>query len=298
MGLSIKIVIFVTTILLTGSCAAPDQEISRIKSLTGKTFTGKKYYLGWGHASQEDQQFMHNETKYDVLHTHEIFTNGLGGRYDGAKLVGEGNNQAILSAFSQIKSKLTPNDMYVQYSSGHGFEGGLQFGGSWREIASRILSLPAKEIIIFTMSCHSGGLIDEINRNQAAWRNFRSQGRTLFVMTSSTLEQTSSTGPGFVNGGPAGSAGSAFGHALWKSLWGDADGAFDGVKDGFIELAEIETFVKMKTRQLGGHTPVTTGAYSKGLIMNRVPKSTDGLSYPTGSPVNQSNNLANNDSNF
>jgi hypothetical protein len=293
-----KNLIIICVTITIGSCAVPQENFSRLGSLTGKTFAGKKYYLGWGHADANDPAMMHNETKYDVLHTHEIFTHGLGGRYDGAKLVGQGNNEQILSSFEQIKSKMTRNDMYVQYSSGHGSEDGLQYGGSWSEIADRLLQLPAKEIIVFTMSCHSGGLVNEINRNQAKWRSFKEQGRTLFVMTSSTLEQTSSTGPAGAVSGPEGSEGSAFGHSLWKALWGDADGAYDGVKDGFIELGEIEVFVKNRTKQLGGHNPVSTGSYNSGLIMNRVPKSTDGLTYPTQVEGNESNSLVSLDPQF
>lgn len=256
------------------------ESASSVGSLTGKYFSGKKFYLGWGHAGNGDPDDMHNETKFDVLHTHEIFTRELGGAYAGAKLVGSGSNEAILQSFGQIKGQLGPTDMFVQYSSGHGFESGLQYGGDYNEIASRVLALPAREIITFTMACHSGGLIDTYNSMQSQWAQFAQSGRTFFAMASSTVDQTSSTGPGSDgSGGPYGSAGSAFGHALWKALSGEADGAFDGVRDGFVELGEIELFVKRRTEEIGGHTPVTTGAYNPGLIMNRVPTSFDGLSY-------------------
>ena len=266
-------------LMTLSACNAPKDEISRIKSLTSNNYTGKKYYFGWGHADTNDPENMQNETKYDVLHTHEIFTKGLGGKYDGTKLVGGGSTPAIISAFSQIKSVIRSEDMYVQYSSGHGFEDGLQFGGTYSEIAERILSLPAKEIIVFTMACHSGGLVDMLNQNKALWSDLKSKGRTLYVMSSSKVSQTSSTGPDQLSEGPYGSAGSAFGHSLWKALLGEADGSYDGVKDGFIDLGEVENYVKKRTKELGGHDPVTTGIYNTGLIMNRVPGSTDSLSY-------------------
>jgi hypothetical protein len=263
---------------------------STLSSLTGKNFTGKKYYFGWGSAGEGDPMSMQNETKYDVLHTHEIFTNQLGGSYTGTKLVDSISNEQINSSFGQIKSAVTANDMFVQYSAGHGFEQGLQYGGNYDEIASRVLSLPAKEIIVFTMACHSGGLVDAFNSMQSQWSGFAAQGRTLYVMSSSTVQQTSSTGPGVDSqvAGPEGSAGSAFGHALWKALAGQADGAYDGIKDGYIELGEIETYVKRRTREIGGHDPVTTGTYNAGLIMNRVPTSTDGLSYADRGTTNAS----------
>lgn len=257
-----------------------DGQASKVLSLTGSTFKGKKLYLGWGHAGQGDPENMHNEVKYDVLHTHEIFTKELGGTYTGTKLLANGSTEAIVSAFNQIKSQSTADDMFVQYSSGHGFQQGLQYGGNYTDIASRILSLPSKEIIVFTMACHSGGLVDTFNSMRSQWEGFAAQGRTLFVMSSSTVQQQSSTGPGADGmGGPSGSAGSAFGHALWKALMGEADGAFDGVKDGFLDLGEIEAYTKSKTKQVGGHDPTSTGSYNPGLVMNRVPTTADGLSF-------------------
>lgn len=51
------------------------------RSLTGPDFSGQKYYLGWGAAGPSDPSMMQNEVKYDVLHTHDIFTKDLGGSY-------------------------------------------------------------------------------------------------------------------------------------------------------------------------------------------------------------------------
>lgn len=273
------------------ACNPPATENgSIVRSLTGKNFNGKKYYFAWGHASPQDPQNMHNEVKYDVLHTHEIFTKDIGGSYAGTKLIERGQENQIESQFNQLKSQITANDMFIQYSSGHGMPTGLVVGGSYSSIASRILSLPAKEIIVLTMACHSGGLVDTFNQMKSQWANFEAQGRTLFVMSSSTVQQTSSTGPGTDSEtvGPQGSAGSAFGHALWKALIGDSDGAYDGVKDGFIDLGEIEVYTKQRTQQIGGHNPVSTGSYNPGLIMNAVPKDRSALSYADRGTTNAS----------
>lgn len=248
-------------------------------SLTGSNYTGKKFYLGWGHADPNDNSMMKNETKYDVLKTHDIFTKDIGGKYEGKKLVEQtGSNEAINENFAEIAQKTTPNDQYVQYSSGHGFPQGLQFGGSYTTMANRILSLNAKEMISFTMACYSGGLVNEFNRRKSEWANYKEQGRTLFVMASSTVQQQSSTGPGMDSenpDNPYGSAGSAFGHALYRALKGEADGYIDGVQDGFVDLGEIEAYTKYLTRRIGGHTPVATGAYNPGLIMNKALTATD-----------------------
>lgn len=134
--------------------------------------------------------------------------------------------------------------------------------------------MPAKEVVIFIMACYSGNLIDSFNAKKSVWNNWQAQGRTLMVMASSQDNEESSTGPGTdpdEPNGPDGSAGSAFGYSLWKALIGYADGYVDGVKDGFISLEEIRDFAKAKAQQVGGQTPVSTGAYNGTLVMNRVP---------------------------
>jgi len=261
------------------------------RSLTGDDYTGKKYYFGWGSAHPKDPNLMHNEVKYDVLHTHDIFTQAIGGNYLGTKLIGPNvNRDQIYAEWNRIKDVMTPEDMYVQYSSGHGHQTALMVGVTYNEMRDMALSYPAKEIIIFTMACKSGGLVDAFNNKKSVWQDWGAQGRTLMVLSSSKTSQNSATGPGTDKdeaGGPKGSAGSAFGHALWKSLIGYADGFVDGVKDGYISLGEIQKFTVYRTKQLGGHTPVSTGVYNDGLIMNKVPPkaylatlrdSTEGLS--------------------
>jgi len=245
------------------------------RSLTGEDYTGKKYYLGWGAAGSGDPSMMQNEVKYDVLHTHDIFTKEVGGSYVGTKLIGPSTNASQIKAeWKRISDAMTAEDMYVQYSSGHGSQSGLGVGVKYAEMRDAALNMKAKEIIIFTMACYSGNLVESFNAKKDVWQNFPSQGRTLFVMSSSSKSQTSSTGPGTdsdESGGPNGSAGSAYGHALWKALIGYADGYVDGVKDGYLSLGEIRDFATWKTNDVGGHKPVTTGAYTASLIMNRKP---------------------------
>ena len=127
------------------------------------------------------------------------------------------------------------------------------------------------------MACYSGGVVKEIEKRRSSWENYKKEGRTFFVMSSSPASQTSSTGTGNGEkpGAPMGSSGSAFGHALWKSLAGDADGYVDGVKDGFVDLGEIEAYTKFKTQQIGGHMPQVAGSYNPSLIMNKVVTSAD-----------------------
>lgn len=245
------------------------------RSLSDEGFDGKKYYLGWGAVGGGDPSNMQNEVKYDVAHTHDIFTKKVGGDYESTTLIA---NQATASSvrnqWSMLKSQITPKDMYVQYSSGHGMQTGLGIGVSYNEMRDAALAMSAKEIVVFTMACFSGGLVNAFNAKKTSWQDFPSRGRTLFVMSSSSASQESSTGPGTdpgEPGGPEGSAGSAFGHALWKALIGEADGFLDGVKDGYLSLEEIRDYAVWRTKQIGGHTPQFTGSYSGALVMNATP---------------------------
>jgi len=252
----------------------PERSWLTPQSLTASDYTGKKFYLGFG---DKLSGYMGNEVKYDLAHTHDIFTGKLGGEYQGTKLLGAEHDD-VIAQWKKIRSEMEKNDMYVQYSSGHGSEEGLLDGVSYDEIRDNALSLPAREVIIFTMACYSGNLVKSFNRRREVWQNWEEEGRTLLVMTSSQPDETSQTGPGKDGDephGPKGSAGSAFGHALWKALIGYADGYVDGVKDGFVSLGEIKAYTRDVVRKLtdGTQNPVFTGVFNPGLIMNRVPSS-------------------------
>lgn len=254
--------------------AEDDRSKASFESLSNKDFKGKKHYFGWGVAANGDPNSMHNEVKFDVLHTHDIFTQRWGGGYIGNKIIGQVSAKNVRDQWAALNERLSAEDMYVQYSSGHGFDKGLAIGITYEEIANQILKMKAKEVIVFIMACYSGGLINQLNARKSEWEKWRSEGRTLFVMASSPAHQTSSTGPGTDRDEPNnqnGSAGSAFGHALWKALIGYADGSIDGVKDGYISLEEIISYTTKRTQEIGGHKPVFTGVYTPSLIINRVP---------------------------
>lgn len=244
-------------------------------SLTGPAFLGKKYYLGWGAAHKRDPDMMQNEVESDVRHTQTVFEEQLGGNYLGKKLVHkEATGDAIKDAWKEIGTKLTNQDMYLQYSSGHGNRKDLAVGVTYEEMRDSVLAFPAKEIVIFTMACHSGGLVEAFNQKESEWKDFPSKGRSLFVMASSDVDSESGTGPGTDPDEPKGengTAGSAFGHAVWKSITGSADGFVDGIKDGFVSLEEMREYATLRTMQIGHHRPVHTGAYIPEVIMTRVP---------------------------
>ena len=265
----------VATIALGQIACGKNPGTANLSSITEPDYTGTKHYFGWG---EYLTGFMGNETKYDVQHTHDLFTSGLGGDYEGRKLtVQEFDQDEIQREWNSIRDNFKPEDMYVQYSSGHGYDDGLAVGVRYDEMRDYAMSLNARETIVFTMACYSGNLVDSFNARKREWENHRAEGRTLFVMASSESDDTSSTGPGRdpdEPNGPNGSAGSAFGHSLWKALIGYADRKGNGMTgnaDGKISLQEIIAFTVKKTQQIGGHTPVFTGSYDPALVIAKVP---------------------------
>lgn len=256
---------------LSACNAEHSYRVGDLQSLTLSDSAAKKYYFGFG---QVLDGFMGNETKYDVKHTHDIFASGAGGNYESKTLVDRDfDTSDVVSSLRTIADKTRADDMYVQYSSGHGYEGGLAVGGDYDTLLDSALGMKAKEVVIFTMACYSGTEVETANQRRSQWQSWAAQGRTFFVMSSSAGSETSSTGPGMddAQDGPEGSAGSAYGHSLWKSLSGEADGALDGIKDGFISLGEIAAFATEKTQIIGRHSPQVTGVYNPNLIMNKVP---------------------------
>ena len=270
--------LFASTFSVVALCSAAcgkNPGPSNLSSITDPDYDGTKYYLGWG---EYLTGFMGNETKYDVQHTHDLFTSGLGGAYEGRKLSGkEFDQDDIQREWNSIRDNFKPEDMYVQYSSGHGYDDGLAVGVRYDEMRDYAMSLNGRETIVFTMACYSGNLVDSFNARKREWEDYRAEGRNLFVMASSESHDTSSTGPGRdpdEPNGPNGSAGSAFGHALWKALIGYADrkgNGMNGNADGKISLEEIINFTVKKTQQVGGHTPVYTGSYDPALVIAKVP---------------------------
>lgn len=252
-----------------------DPATGRLSSITEPGYTGTKHYFGWG---EYLSGFMGNETRYDVAHTHNLFTSVHGGDYRGRQLTGRPfDAEDIQREWDAIRDNFSSDDMYVQYSSGHGFSDGLAVGVSYDQMRDYALSLNARETIVFTMACYSGNLVDSFNEMRSSWQDYQAQGRNLFVMASSESDDTSSTGPGRdpdEPNGPNGSAGSAFGHALWKALIGYADRKGNGMQgngDGRISLQEIISYTVRKTQTIGGHTPVYTGSYDPALVIAKVP---------------------------
>jgi hypothetical protein len=136
-----------------------------------------------------------------------------------------------------------------------------EHGGAllWDEYTDLLLSIPAKNVVVLTMSCFSGGFVEYLNsppvRNR--WKDrWQKEGRNLIVMTSQNGQLSSDPilkDKELVN---------PFTYAVAMALEGDADGfALDGgrpvpgqPKDGKISVGEMIDFILYTTENTVSET--------------------------------------------
>lgn len=194
-----------------------------------------------------------------------------------------------------------PDDTVVIYTHCHGrqngFEAAQPLGGIvvdlpvrrpehagtllWDEYADLLLAIPARNVVVLTMACFAGGLVDHLESAAVAprWRERRSkEGRNLVVLTSQNAALTSE---------PIGKDGvlvNPFTLAVARGFAGAADGftltdgapAPPGAKDGAISIGELIDFVLDQTEHTRSDLPsrpntakpCATGSYDRGDILS------------------------------
>ena len=130
---------------------------------------------------------------------------------------------------------------------------------SWEQYADLLLEIPAKNVVVLTMSCYSGGLIERLNSPEVRrrWENRKREGRNLVVLTSQNKElmsppivkQRELINP-FTYAVSAAFAGQADGFTL---VDGKADNA--GPKDGRLTVGELIDYVLHTTEQTKSDAP-------------------------------------------
>lgn len=195
-----------------------------------------------------------------------------------------------------------PDDTVVIYTHSHGRQNGFEaeqpLGGIvvdlpvrrpehagtllWDEYADLLLAIPARNVVVLTMACFAGGLVEHLESEAVAprWRERRSkEGRNLVVLTSQNAELKSE---------PIGKDGvlvNPFTLAVARGLAGAADGfalvegaaAPPGAKDGTISIGELVDFVLDETEHTRSDLPsrpntakpCVTGSYDRGDILSR-----------------------------
>ena len=156
----------------------------------------------------------------------------------------------ILDRINHYKENLTKDDTFVLYSHSHGTksrngrEGGLLLGPrqifSWSEYAKLITEIPTKKVIVFTMACYSGLLIDALNEIQSSWSSREREGRSFIVI--SVTSNSLPSGPVEVNGEVI--------NPLTYSLIKAFEGESDLNNDGKISLDELSQYVMESTEEI------------------------------------------------
>jgi hypothetical protein len=189
-----------------------------------------------------------------------------------------------------------PQDTVVIYTHSHGCRNGfeqsqplggividlpikrLPHGGTmlWDECADQILRIPAKNVIVLTMACFSGGFVDHLNSKEVEnrWKDRRvNEGRNFVVLTSQDSSLTSD---------PIGKGGeivNPFTYSVAKALDGEADGftltdgkpVVDHYKDGKLSVGELIEFILYTTKNTASDrarikntaNPMSTGSFNR-----------------------------------
>jgi hypothetical protein len=180
----------------------------------------------------------------------------------------------------RLAKETGPNDTVIIYTHSHGrrngFEDAQPLGGLvmdlpirrperrgtllWDEYAELILDLPAKNVVVLTMACFSGGLVEYLESPtvKERWKDRRrKQGRNLIVVTSQNKDLISSPivkDNELIN---------PFTYAVERALLGEADGfelidgqpVKNGRKDGAVTVGEFVDYLLRTTATTASEAP-------------------------------------------
>lgn len=217
---------------------------------------------------------------------------------------GEANEEVtgaiVRERLKRLAETATPRDMVVIYTHSHGRKSGFEerqpLGGVvldlpvrcpehagtllWDEYADLLLKIPAKNIVVLTMSCYSGGLVEHFNspRVEERWKNRRrKEGRNLIVLTSQNKDLISAP---IVKDGEVINP---FTLAVAKAFAWEADGfelmggkaAKTGCKDGKLTVGELIDYILYATENTTSEAPrrkniakpQLTGSFNRGDVL-------------------------------
>jgi hypothetical protein len=257
-------------------CAAGASPPGETVSAAAKTPTRRQYFFAFGKAAPGNPPVMTRRlTK--AIEGVEKGINAKGNFHleilTDPKAV---HNDSITARLRFYHHELCNQDRIILYWHVHGVPRGLLLNFDqpqrkpwlWQDVATAILDLPAREVIVLAMSCHSGYLIEELNARKASFEGRVRDGRTFFVMASCRTNQLSGAAAD-----PA--IGNCFGYAISEALQGKADGYGESAAaDGKITLKEFTAYVQARTMELSPdrnkHSPVFTGSYQPEFVLKTI----------------------------
>ncbi|MBU6375710.1 MAG: hypothetical protein KGQ59_06925 [Bdellovibrionales bacterium] len=178
--------------------------------------------------------------------------------------------EGLVRTLSELRSTLTTQDTVVIYTHSHGAKTGLILNnyltsaGSvqadimpWDELGDLLLALPAKNVIVFTMSCYGGGLISYLNKVQSYWSSRAREGRRFLVISAQDAENLSA--PNQIVDGNETRLMNGLPFAIYKAFT-EADGYSDGARDGAISFEELSQYVYAVSRSAGSNQRYTNNS--------------------------------------
>jgi len=184
--------------------------------------------------------------------------------------------------FMRYKLNAERTDSLIIYTHTHGTSGNYNNSGLfveypdngtdgilyWQNYAEKLISLPGKNIIVFTMSCYSGKLIEYLNlpKVKERWKlKFEAEKRNLMVISVTNSQLKSH--PVLINGVKI----NPLTYAVKEAFNGAADG-FNAEKDGKLTLGELARFVLYTTKNVAPDTntarPMITGTFNGNFVLN------------------------------
>ena len=165
---------------------------------------------------------------------------------------GAGRNTEFGSSFKEalrtLTAELRTEDTVILYTHSHGTPKGLLIDGgiSWRDYGETLLSLRARNVIVFTMSCFSGGLVDYLRSVRSRWEGRAQEGRGFLVISA----QNASRSAGPVKIGNKRMNGLPFAVAQAFQF---ADGYSGRPRDGVLDFDEFSEYVYAVSRSAGSN---------------------------------------------
>jgi len=189
---------------------------------------------------------------------------------------------SLRAKLAAYRDSLGEQDTFFLYTHTHGdtpgllidFETGTLEGAAyrWEDLAEDIVALPARNVVITVMACHSGYLAEAVNTLGVEWQGQReAAGRSLIVLTAVSKDQLST--PTDVSTDPA-AIGNPFTYAVRTALGGAADGALDGEPDEKVTADEFVAYVleTAKEESMDGYAePQFAGEYVVGEVLFSTP---------------------------
>jgi hypothetical protein len=225
--------------LTVPATATPAEESPAPASATSPSLAGAKKLLIFGDPNPRNPPWQKDLMENSLLRISTAFKR-QGYEIDLIR-TSELNAAVVREHLARHARSLTPNDTFVMYSHSHGGPRGTFFL-NWTEFADAILAIPARNVVVFAMSCRSGALTDTLATMKPKWEDRGGLGRSLVVLTPVAADQDA--GPS-----PEPGVGNPFTYAIATAVEGAADGSLGTERNGRIEMRELVDYVIKTTRE-------------------------------------------------